>query len=107
MILFNSEIFVILLLWLRHLLVTLLSAIVFNKPHKYHIHSKYNNCLEHKPAILKCMQPTVTKGHNWHKKYNLSGILFFMGEQHVHNSFVLPSSQIMFQLVPPSNVQQN
>ena len=30
MILFNSEIFVVLLLWLRHLLVTLLTAIVFN-----------------------------------------------------------------------------
>ena len=30
MILFSSEIFVVLLLWLRHLLVTLLTAIVFN-----------------------------------------------------------------------------
>ena len=30
MILFSSEIFVVLLLWLRYLLVTLLSAIVFN-----------------------------------------------------------------------------
>ena len=29
MILFSSEIFVVLLLWLRHLLVTLLTAIVF------------------------------------------------------------------------------
>ena len=31
MILFNSEIFVVLLLWLRHLLVTLLTAIVFKR----------------------------------------------------------------------------
>ena len=30
MILFSSEIFVVLLLWLRHLLVSLLTAIVFN-----------------------------------------------------------------------------
>ena len=30
MILFSSEIFVVLFLWLRHLLVTLLTAIVFN-----------------------------------------------------------------------------
>ena len=30
MILFSSEVFVVLLLWLRHLLVTLSSAIVFN-----------------------------------------------------------------------------
>ena len=35
MILFSSEIFVVLLLWLRHLLVTLLTAIVFN-PHPGH-----------------------------------------------------------------------
>ena len=31
MILFSSEIFVVLLLWLRHLLVTLLTAIVFKE----------------------------------------------------------------------------
>ena len=31
MILFNSDIFVVLLLWLRHLLVTLLTAIVFKR----------------------------------------------------------------------------
>ena len=31
MILFSSEIFVVLLLWLRHLLVTLLTAIVFKR----------------------------------------------------------------------------
>ena len=33
MILFSSEIFVDLLLWLRHLLVTLLTAIVFKQLH--------------------------------------------------------------------------
>ena len=34
MILFSSEIFVVLLLWLRHLLVTLLTAIVFKGEEK-------------------------------------------------------------------------
>ena len=35
MILFSAEIFVVLLLWLRHLLVILLTAIVF-KDYRYH-----------------------------------------------------------------------
>ena len=36
MILFSSEIFVVLLMWLRHLLVTLLSAIVFKCKIRFH-----------------------------------------------------------------------
>ena len=47
MILFSSEIFVVLLLWLRHLLVTLLTAIVLkvNKHRNKKILSIYNNLL--------------------------------------------------------------
>ena len=41
MILFSSEIFVVLLLWLRHLLVTLLTAIVFKGQYHGNIWQEY------------------------------------------------------------------
>ena len=56
MILFSSEIFVVLFLWLRHLLVTSLSAVVFKVYESIHFLNLHDNLINLSPVSLKLNQ---------------------------------------------------
>ena len=76
MILFSSEIFVVLLLWLRHLLVTLLTAIVFNITTKHiwdnHSYSEYYVIWSSKMGWLLCHQNEIDSLVRLHEELHFS-----------------------------------
>ena len=77
MIMFRSEIFVVLLLWLRHLLVTLLTAIVFKQIfYAYHFIKTHPFMhLFYLPELLACPSSPCLNGATCFERFDSQGYL--------------------------------